>query len=345
MPNLYILGAGCSANYSESTHRIQGLKSPLNANFFTMARLVIENSGMKSDTLFMEEIDVLVRTLAPLYGCKSDLSLFDNPALSLEDAMTLLDIEFRLFSPLAAQRLRRNESRQLRALKDLLARTLDYALMGPPCTKHRSLAKMMKQGDVVLSLNYDILIDNALFSLGKVTDSGYGMGFFRVNEDGEWVNPSSEPSEVSLFKLHGSLNWIRCTLCGSLLLYRHRKQALDDVGLFRCPRCASDESSAERVMIPPIQSKDYRDKDIAFLWVQADRMMKEFSRIICIGYSFSPLDFDMGSLMRRLRARQTRIPEVDFVSRDSHGQAGKRLTHLLGIERMNRFKNLSEYLK
>jgi hypothetical protein len=345
MPNLYILGAGCSVNYSESTHRIPGLKSPLNADFFRMARLVIENSGMKSDTLFMEEIDVLIRTIAPLYGLKGDLSLFDDPALNLEDAMTLLDIEFRLFSPLAAQRLEQNESRQLRALKDLLARTLDYALMGPPCSKHRSLAKRMKRDDVVLSLNYDILIDNALFNLGKVTDSGYGMDFFRVNQDGEWVNPSLVRSEVSLLKLHGSLNWIRCSLCGSLLLYRYRKQALDDVGLFRCPRCGSDETCVERVMIPPIQSKDYHDKDIAFLWVQADRMMKEeFSRIVCIGYSFSPLDFDMGSLMRRLRTRQTRIPEVDFVS-DRDRQAEKRLTRLLGIERINPFDSLSLYLE
>jgi len=239
--------------------------------------------------------------------------------------------------------LGQTESRQLRALKDLLARTLDYALMGPPCRKHRSLAKKMKQGDVVLSLNYDILIDNALFNLGKTTDSGYRMNFFRVNQDREWVSPSLEPSEVSLFKLHGSLNWIRCSLCGSLLLYRYRKQALDEVGLFRCPRCSSDETWAERVMIPPIQSKDYRDKDIAFLWVQADRMMKEFSRIICIGYSFSPLDFDMGSLIRRLRTRQTSIPEVDFVSPDK--QAEERLRLLLGVRRTNRFKNLSQYLE
>jgi hypothetical protein len=96
-------------------------------------------------------------------------------------------------------------------------------------------------------------------------------------------------------------------------------------------------------MIPPVQSKDYGDKDFAFLWVQADRMMKEFSRMVCIGYSFSPLDFDMSSLIRRLRSRQTSFPEVDFVSPDD--TAEKRLRRLLGVDKMNRFKNLSHYLE
>jgi len=343
MPDLYILGAGCSRNFSETTHQIQRLRSPLNGDFFRMAHLVIENSGMKSDDLFMEEINVLIKTIATLYGSKSELSFLDDPRLTLEDVMTLLDIDFKLFSPPGARRLGQNESRQLRALKDLLARTLDYALMGPPCRKHRSLAKRMKRGDVVLSLNYDILIDNALFNLGKTTDSGYGMNFFMVNHDGKWMRPVLDRSEVSLFKLHGSLNWIRCGLCGALLLYRHRKQTLSGVQLFRCPRCSSDENCAERMMIPPVQSKDYGDKDIAFLWVQADRKMKEFSRMVCIGYSFSSLDFDMGSLIRRLRSRQTSFPEVDFVSPDS--TAEKRLRRLLGFGKMNHFKNLSRYLE
>ena len=309
-----------------------------------MACLVIENTGMKSDPLFMEEIDILIKTIAPLYGSsKNDLSFLDNPDLNLEDVMTLLDIDFKLFSPFASPKLGRRESRQLRALKELLARTLDYALMGPPCRKHHALVKRMKPGDVVLSFNYDILIDNALFNLEKTTDSDYRMNFFKVNQDGEWEKPSEQRSEVTLLKLHGSLNWVRCGFCGALILYRYKKQTLYGAQVFQCPRCSSDETYAERMMIPPIQSKDYRDRDIAFLWVQADHLIKVFSRIICIGYSFSPLDFDMILLMRRFRARHTKMPEVNFVSRDS--VAKNRLKLLLGVKKVRCFNNLSSYLK
>lgn len=309
-----------------------------------MARLVIENTGMKSDPLFMEEMDLLINTIAPLYGSdRNDLSLFDNPYMNLEDVMTLLDIDFKLFSPLASQRFGQNESRQLRALKDLLARTLDFSLRGPPCRKHRKLAQRMKVGDIVLSFNYDILIDNALFDTERITDTGYKMNFFKVNQNEEWERPGEETSEVTLLKLHGSLNWVRCSLCGALSLYRYRKQAMYGSWPFQCPRCSSDEAYAERMMIPPIQSKDYRDRDIAFLWVQADRLLVDFSKIICIGYSFSPTDYDMISLIRKLRARQRSLPEIDFVSRDR--KAEERCKILFGTKETRRFGDLATYLE
>jgi hypothetical protein len=307
-----------------------------------MARLVIENTGMKSDPSFMEEIHFLIQTIAPLYGSsKNDLEFFDNPYLNLEDVMTLLDINFKLYSSPAASRLEQGESPQLRVLKDLLVRTLDYALTGPQCKKHHALAERMKLGDIVLSFNYDILIDNALLSLRKMTDSSYKMNLHKVNQDGQWMRPDETQSEVTLFKLHGSLNWLKCSSCGAFLLYRYKKQTMYGAQAFQCPQCSSDDYPV-RMMIPPIQSKDYGDRDIAFLWIQADRMMKDFSRIICIGYSFSSLDFDMVSLMRRLRARQTKIPEVDFVSPDR--EAEKRLKLFLGVEEVKRFNDLATYL-
>src|SRR5438128_3170686 len=181
MKSLYIVGAGSSRNYAQSTHHIPNLKTPLNQDFFKMARLVIENTGMMSDQSFMEEIEHLIMTVAPMYGNKTDLSFFDRPGLSLEEVMTLLDIDAKLFSQSTFGKPWQSESRQTRVLKDLLARTLDYTLTGPLCKKHIALAKRMKSGDLVLSFNYDILIDNALYHTGKLTDSGYGMNFFKTN--------------------------------------------------------------------------------------------------------------------------------------------------------------------
>jgi len=344
MPDLYILGAGCSRNYSQSIHRIEGLKSPLNQDFFRMSQLVIKNTGMKSDPLFMEAIETLIRTIAPMYGSsKSDLEFFNDPQLNLEDVMTLLDIEFRLFSSRLPVRLRQYENPCLRTLKELLARTLDYALKGPPCRKHQTLARRMKTGDVVLSFNYDILIDNALLSLGKITDYTYRMDFFKVNHEGRWANLDEKQSEVTLLKLHGSLNWIRCGFCKALMLYRYEKQTMSGEWGFKCPRCSSGETYAERMMVPPAQSKEYGDQDIAFLWVQADRMLKDFSRLVCLGYSFSPLDSDMTSLLRRFRARQVKMPEVDFVNPDP--EAKQRLKSLLGVKKITQYDDLFSYLE
>ena len=111
---------------------------------------------------------------------------------------------------------------------------------------------------------------------------------------------------------------------------------------FRYPRCSSGENYAKRVIVPPVQSKDYGDRDIAFLWILADSSLKDLSRIVCIGYSFPSLDFDMISLIRRLRARQSKMFEIDFVSPDR--KARERAERLFGKE-VRQFKNLSKYLE
>lgn len=308
-----------------------------------MARLVIENTGMKNDQLFMDEVESLIRRLAPRYGStKNDLSFFDNPELRLEDIMTLLDNDFKLFSQSSSSPMRLDESHETRTLKELIGRTLDYALMGPPCRRHIALAETMGPGDVVLSLNYDILLDNALYDRGKISDSSYSMNFFNTNVEGNWNRPDDKPFEVALLKLHGSLNWMRCGLCGILLLYRSRKQTLSGAMRFLCPRCSSEDEYAQRMMIPPVQSKDYRDRDMAFLWIHADRLMRKFSRIISIGYSYSALDSEMVSLLRRFKARAPHMPEVDFVSRDSDARV--RLTSVLGVNKVRVFDDLSGYL-
>ena len=98
MPNLYILGAGCSRNFAEARHGIRGLRSPTDRDFFKMARLVVEHTGMRSDPVFMDAIDLLVKTVARYYGGHNDLRVLSIRELSLEDVMTLLDVDFRLFS-------------------------------------------------------------------------------------------------------------------------------------------------------------------------------------------------------------------------------------------------------
>lgn len=70
--------------------------------------------------------------------------------------------------------------------------------------------------------------------------------------------------------------------------------------------------------------------------------MQEFSQIICIGYSFSALDSDIVSLLRRFKARSPLVPEVDFVSPDSN--ARDRLASVLGSKRVRSFKDLNSYL-
>lgn len=277
MANLYILGAGCSKNYSQSINKVKDLACPLNDDFFRMAKIVCERMG-ESDPLFMDDIRYLIKSISPLYGKqKDDLSFFDNDELKLEEVMTLLDTDYKLYSRLISDYMS-PESRQIRILKDLLARTLDYSLRGPLCRQHLKLAKQIQPQDVILSFNYDLLIDNALFSLGKITDKSYGINFFKVNRNGIWCSTDEKLSEINLLKLHGSLNWIKCEFCGSILLFQNHNQPMSGAWEYRCPRCTSDEKHAQRMIVPPIQAKDYKNQEIAYLWVQAYRRIQEVKK-------------------------------------------------------------------
>jgi len=58
------------------------------------------------------------------------------------------------------------------ALIELIALTIAKALQGPVCSEHIKLANSLSNGDIVISFNYDILMDNALRASKKLTDSG-----------------------------------------------------------------------------------------------------------------------------------------------------------------------------
>ena len=76
----------------------------------------------------------------------------------------------------------------------------------PRCHR-RLLAKLAPTSTTCfVSLNYDLLIDNAISDWNTSID--YGI---------EFTNPLPMNQEViALYKLHGSLNWLRCPTCGSL---------------------------------------------------------------------------------------------------------------------------------
>lgn len=241
MSKLYLIGAGCSRNYAEGTMRIPELVSPLDKDFFVMAKKVILHREM--DPTLTMILDSLIFELSRLYGYlpretnvnyptplnEKDLGVLDDPRLGLESVMTAISLETELFMkpPCFFGHREPNvfPSTQLAPLIELIAVTISEALSGPPCSKHRKLAESLVAGDVVISYNYDMLMDNALRICGKLSDSGYLLPFQKVSSGRIWERPDEKASEITLLKLHGSLNWMRCTSCDSNLMMRYEKMA------------------------------------------------------------------------------------------------------------------------
>lgn len=256
MPKLYVIGAGCTKNYSQSTTKILGLSSPLDKDFFQMAKKYLLSEYRDDGTSFRfgDDIDHLIRDLCEMYAYypENTIDVLDDNRLSLENVMTAFSLRMEIFDRFLYtygypdQRMS-VAPRRLYTLIELAARTFSEALKGPVCKKHLELAGLMTPGDIVFSYNYDILMDNALREARKLTDAGYFLSFYKVFDGSGWTRPEDDGSSVSILKLHGSLNWLRCSICNSNLLMRHTKVGEWFTGLPNsCPKCDAGPTTFDK---------------------------------------------------------------------------------------------------
>jgi NAD-dependent SIR2 family protein deacetylase len=361
MPKLYIIGAGCSRNYTEGTTRVPGLASPLDRDFFVMAKKVILHG--KIDPTLALMLDSLLFDLYRLYGYlppernvdhstllnEEGLRLLDDPHLGLESVMTAISLENELFMKLPCLFGYREPSTylptQLAPLLELIANTISEALLGPPCSKHRKLAESLGRGDIVISYNYDTLMDNALRNCGKLSDNGYLLPFEKVSSSGTWERPDDKASEITLLKLHGSLNWMRCTNCDSNLMMRYEKMGRWETSIPKiCPKCGLSGGYLERLIVPPLLTKDYSDHAINYLWREASmRISRNVHEIVAIGYSLPATDFASETLLRTGLgfSRQKEIP-LTLVNPDE--KALDRFSKIFAPSKITWIKSVDEYL-
>lgn len=274
MVTLYIIGAGCSRNYDQSNSPVPGLKPPLNKDFFKMAKKVIDYYDLNFMYSPILGLDHLVKDINHLCGRYSHTGRYNSKVLNderlnLENVMNfyhlqelILEQDFQFY--FAA-------TRRSSVLNDLLAYTISESIGGPICNKHVRLAKKIQKGDFIWNFNYDFLLDSALYAQNKFADSGYAIRFDYSLVDDKWRKLDDNASPITMLKLHGSLNWLRCTSCGCFLLIscskeiekvwkkvRDARSSWGDASIV-CPKCDSERNllPLERIIIPPSLAKSY----------------------------------------------------------------------------------------
>ena len=284
------------------------MTAPLNNDFFRMAKKVIDNSPRLVETYTSGDIIGLghfIRAMNRLYGygeSEEDTRVFDDERLTLEGVMDHFYLESELLSSYRGD----TGSSRVGVLDELVAFVIAEALKGPPCSQHARLAARIEGGDVLINMNYDLLLDNALYGAGKMVDSRYNMRFdYTLTQEG-WVRTVEQTTGLSLLKLHGSLNWVRCGGCGRNLLLRGQKSAMETWGSLRasrlkCPMCNADaHSGLHRIMIPPAGTKTFNDPDVRYLWLRTPSRCEGVENIVVIGYRFSETDSELEMLFRTM---------------------------------------------
>lgn len=184
-----------------------------------------------------------------------------------------------------------------------------------------------------ISLNYDILLDNALIKLGDTDkddfiDLDYGISF--RNEGMGWRRPRHE--KVYLLKLHGSLNWLYCPTCNSIKITPKDKGAMR---IFtHSELCDKDYSNQKVLIIPPTFQKLYDNPYLSSIWLQAERMLREASKVIFIGYSMPESDVHIKYLLKKSLFREnSKNPEIiviDQKGKNENSLVFKRYKRLFG---------------
>jgi hypothetical protein len=166
----------------------------------------------------------------------------------------------------------------------------------------------------VISLNYDMLLDNVLFKIASDRPGGRARLSYGCDVRTNAYRQIRE-EYGRLLKLHGSLNWLYCACCHALeigmsdfgtrsvscglLKTIHKECSLDKHYRRMAKNCRDCGTPLRPVIITPTRAKDYRNPHVQAIWYHAERMLRKAEHVCFIGYSLPDDDLEVIDLLRR----------------------------------------------
>ena len=299
MSKVFVLGAGASREYRS----VKGLSVPVDSDFWGTTDCIIAKainnkiSGPQMEDGGHLNFKKIINNLKAWYKIKR---LRDLNQYGLEKIFS--DVE--------------NEHQgSLDDFKRLLEWVLFYIIRsidGNSAEKHYAFASsILRPGDSIITFNYDVIIDQAVWDVSQQTgsriqwhpSSGYGLSFngytnklmqgflngIPTDNYRKVIALEYAPSDVLIFKLHGSLGWVIND--DALTLYladKSNKKRLAYKG----------HLAGNFFIVPPLQNKQF-PKWMEKLWQDAEDRLICADQIFCIGYSFPRTDSKAINMFKR----------------------------------------------
>jgi NAD-dependent SIR2 family protein deacetylase len=177
----------------------------------------------------------------------------------------------------------------------------------------------------VITTNYDQAFEKGLYaSLGHREIAARIDFGLRWRDPGGPAAPEIPPPRpwLELFKLHGSLDWLHCELCGHVSMGTGGTSGDEPRP---GGRCACGYAPLRRVIVTPSMVRDQRNPNLQSVWQAALEALRSADEWAIIGYSLPPEDLAIRALlMRSFRARR-RCPAVTVVGRGRDAESRYRL--------------------
>lgn len=151
-----------------------------------------------------------------------------------------------------------------------------------------------------ITLNYDLVVENALWSLGCGFD--YCFGQRAVVYDPSF-RKGENPESLPLLKLHGSLNWAFPGGQGGKLRIFHTYNEVRNADLV--PE-----------LVPPTWRKSFTSQ-ISVAWERARVEISKATRIVIVGFSMPPTDLHFKYLLAAGLRDNISLREIVFVDIES----------------------------
>jgi hypothetical protein len=171
----------------------------------------------------------------------------------------------------------------------------------------------------VITTNYDIEVELELFdrigeeNVASLVD--FGMSWREPAEEIDRVYPRPDSPSISYYKLHGSLNWLRCPLCefiyvnvyGVVVWHAWEKQQTP------LNTCHCGHWPLQSVLVTPSYVRDTRETNLIGIWRNALDFLAAADKWLIVGYSLPPEDIAIRTLLLkayRLRQATGRRPPL-----------------------------------
>lgn len=201
----------------------------------------------------------------------------------------------------------------------ILRQKLLYGRVNHDKLINRLINERMIKKTAFISLNYDILIDNAITEKHDEVDLDYGISFTNFLKRDDWHKPRKNRKTL-LLKLHGSLNWLYCPTCISLTITPKEKSVSTSTIAERPIACERCNTNMIPIIIPPTFFKVMSNYFLQKIWRRAEMTLSRTKRIIFCGYSFPDADIHIKYLLKRVEVNKGNTPEIFIVN----NHAGKK---------------------
>jgi hypothetical protein len=213
-------------------------------------------------------------------------------------------IEFGIFDVLEAKLVQAPTNNHWQLLQSV------YAAPSEPC---------------IISTNYDLIIDTAMMAVSETRLPEGALPAYHCSISSDFYRRES-PHFGTLLKLHGSINWLHCKTCHRLelglsdskkylkVMNRVAGPSIQQALLTDGSPCPTCQSKLRPLLVAPTHLKDYRNPHLAQVWYEAERVLRDGSRAIFIGYSLPEDDVEVIYLLKRSLAHlpPSKITVVEY---------------------------------